>query len=477
MVISFTPHHYYLTSPQVADTDLFCDDCACLLIFAERSNRTDKCLCEECDAEGPELHLSQSQSSASSVVSSSHFSLSGRPVKFENLRGDHYPRIWRQNNSAFIGCKYVNGAPLRTLSRGSGQAARLELLCLLLAKSSVIDENGIVTWSAMDKKEIEMPLKQFKYELQKDVGRLKRMVDASAGNHLDQDDIAGGDGDVVATALRAVASNLENKYDARIKKFGLKRPVIKEIVKELRWLADNHNEDSEFPWGLCGAEFYPFPTTAEWGEQSKKVKRQTGNVETLEKRVPNLSQGLEAVMAFVGCETCPRSNRGHRAPPQFVTNPQVGCSSRKTADFMLAALFEGLLCDPVVDDEDFYDFVRSEYEKEPTALSKKERMDALLSFLRHIKAIPKFYTPSFLKEFTGDLDASETEVRTMKDKYKESFGNHENWIRLQKERQQDADMVRLNVYCFYIHFARYHTNTMASSIILFKGGSHGSSAR
>eukprot|EP00984_Skeletonema_dohrnii_P033329 scaffold29520_cov78-Skeletonema_dohrnii-CCMP3373.AAC.1 len=467
MVISFTPHPY-LTSPQATKIDVICEECADLLIFKEPSNRSEKCCCRECDVEEPELHLSQSQSSASSVVSSSLFSSSGRPKTFKCLFADSYPCITRNDRARYLGRKQSKNERIITSSCGSGQVARLELLCLLLARSSTINEDGTVTWSGVEQ-ELVQPLKQFMRELQKDVELLKKMVDDQARKHLQREDIAEGDNDVVETALRYVATLMDNGVDpTKIRSFGLKQPVMKKIAQELRSIADNYDEDVEFPW-LGGSEYYPFPNAEKWREQSKKLKRKLANVETLDHRVSNICIGLESVMAFFGCEQSPQGTRGQRAAPQIVTKANE--PRRKMADFSLAALFEGLLCDPVVDNEDFCEFVLSEFEKDPTRLSKNERMEALLLFLRKIKAIPEWYFPSFLRVFDGDLDASTDEVRKMKEVFKELIGDYDNLKRIREERQQEKDMVRMNVcLCFYIHFLAITLNIVTLTITLFKGG-------
>ena len=338
-------------------------------------------------------------------------------------------------------------------SCGIGQTARLEMQCLLLARSSTIDSVGTVTWSGVDG-DLIMPKKQFVREARIDKSRLVRMVDASAKEHLKKKDVK-GDNDVAVTALRFVANQLDKGYTPeKRQRFGLQHDVMKKIAQVLRSIAnDVDNDDNEFPWVRCGTIDYGFIDKEVWRQQSAELNSALENVETLEDRVQGIYTGLEAVGSHWGCKTNTGSIRGTAIAPQTVTNAKTGCRHQKTHQFSLAVLLEGLVCDPVFDNGNFCEFVHENYDKDPTELSMRKQMEALLLFLRKVKVIPNWYTPSFLQLFDGDFNASDAEVDRMKEIFNELIGSKENRERLHRERQQMDIMVRLNTcHCFYIHF-------------------------
>ena len=331
---------------------------------------------------------------------------------------------------------------------GIGQTARLELQCLLLARSSTMNPNGTMEWSGVDG-ELIMPKKQFVREARIDKSRLVRMVDESAKNHLKKKDVK-GDNDVAVTALRFVADKLDKGYTPeKRQRFGLQHKVMKKIAEVLRSIAnDVDNDDVEFPWVLCGTRDYGFPDKGKWREQSAELNSTLEHVETLEDRIPGIYIGLEATGSHWVSGT-----RGSGAAPESVARAQVGCRHQKTHQFSLAVLLEGLICDPVFDHGNFCDFVHENYDKDPTELSTREQMESLLLFLRKVKVIPDWYTPSFLRVFDGDFNAIDAEVKRMKEIFNELIGSKENRERLRRERQQMNIMVRLNsCHCVYIHF-------------------------
>ena len=345
-------------------------------------------------------------------------------------------------------CDKGSTTTVTTTSFGSGQAAQLALLCLILAMESTMDRDGSVKWIGVSK-ELARPFQQLKFELREDVRMLKSMNDEISRRHLNKyKDLNGGDGNVVASVLTAVADYLENIEAWKKKKkggWGLKPKVLEEIIKELRDMAENTGaEGLEFPWIVSGVKKPHGSFDQEkWCEERDKLERKLRDLVLRNKPLPhsqnNILRGLEAVASsFARFIT---TNGGNPSPPPSVTMQKKGCPRQLMAEFSLEAVLEGLLCDPVCDDKNFSDYIHGD----SSQMSRQDRMKAIVDFLIAARVIPDWYRPFFL---VGDLDESNfslharsTEVRRMKDELKTIIGSPENVERIQRQQQQKVDIV------------------------------------
>eukprot|EP00984_Skeletonema_dohrnii_P026749 scaffold16142_cov87-Skeletonema_dohrnii-CCMP3373.AAC.2 len=421
-------------------TPVICDECQDLTVFNEISDMglSNTWCCQKCNLQS--LILSQTTEGS---VASSHSNRSRPPVTFKSLYGEKYAQLVRQKGSTYIGNRSSNGVQFQTKSFGSGQAAQLVLLCVFLAMESDINPDDTVNWKWKgDVDVLLMPFNQWKFELREDVRLLEIIGDDAARRHLRRVDICGDDGNVVVTALKAIAKHMKEDFPAnKMKRWKIKPKILEKIAEELVGIAEKveADEDAEFPWVVDGSRSYPFPEAEKWKKEKKKLERNIDDGK-LKRSEPDICGRLESVIAHWACEV---NVHGHRSPPSKITQAYMCCPRQLMAEYSLTALFEGLLCDPVCGNKNFYEYIPENFKGNPLQMSTKERKKALLAFLREIKAIPEWYTPFCLQDWDKDnfnLNATREEKEKMKEVFKDWIGGAENLDRLRKERQRMEDM-------------------------------------